>query len=90
MPISKKAQKYAIMNAPPPYWAASPGKRRKLPKPMALPATASTTPKLLLQFSFLVFLLTVMADIIRARTRAVKVENRPLALDVDFCTSIFL
>ena len=27
------------MKAPPPYWAANPGKRKKLPKPMALPAT---------------------------------------------------
>ena len=61
MPISRKAQKYAIMNAPPPYCAASPGKRKKLPKPTALPATASMTPRLLLQFSSLTFLLTVNA-----------------------------
>ena len=41
------------MNAPLPYCAASPGKRRKLPNPTALPATARITPSLELQASFL-------------------------------------
>lgn len=34
------------MNAPPPYSATCPGKRRKLPSPTALPATARITPTL--------------------------------------------
>lgn len=32
------------MNAPPPFWAATEGNRRKLPSPMALPATAMMMP----------------------------------------------
>src|SRR4030095_8071702 len=33
------------MKAPLPYCAARPGKRRKLPRPIALPATARMTPR---------------------------------------------
>ena len=43
-PNSKNAQKYAIINAPPPYCAASPGNLKKFPNPTALPATASIVP----------------------------------------------
>jgi len=32
------------MNAPPPFWAAWAGNRRKFPNPTALPATAKTAP----------------------------------------------
>lgn len=72
MPISKKAQKYAIMKAPPPYCAASPGNRKKLPKPTALPATANITPRLLPQFSFFCFLFTVNARYYTPSARVVK------------------
>lgn len=40
------------MKAPLPYCAANPGKRRKLPRPTALPATAMITPMRELQPSF--------------------------------------
>ena len=36
--------KYGIMKAPPPFSAAWPGKRKKLPSPTAEPATARMTP----------------------------------------------
>src|SRR6266508_2313591 len=35
-----------MRKAPPPFWAAWAGKRRKLPRPTALPAMASTSPTL--------------------------------------------
>src|ERR1043165_2819322 len=47
IPTSTSATKYGIMNAPPPFAAAVPGKRRKLPSPTAEPATARMTPSLL-------------------------------------------
>ncbi len=40
IPTSRRATKYGIMNAPPPFCAAWPGKRRKLPSPTADPETA--------------------------------------------------
>ncbi len=43
-PIRMRAQKYGIRKAPPPLEAALAGKRRKLPKPMAFPAMARTSP----------------------------------------------
>jgi hypothetical protein len=51
MPSKNSAQKYGIMNAPPPFWSACPGKRRKFPRPTAEPATARITPRLLFQAS---------------------------------------
>src|SRR5688572_5967099 len=53
MPSSKRATKYGIMNAPPPFCTAWPGKRRKLPRPTAEPATARITPSRLFQWSAL-------------------------------------
>jgi len=50
-PIASVPDYLAIMNAPLPYCAASPGNRRKLPKPTALPATARMTPRRELHFS---------------------------------------
>ena len=50
-PSSSNATKYGIMNVPPSYFAAKPGKRRKLPSPTALPVTARITPILPDQFS---------------------------------------
>jgi hypothetical protein len=44
MPSRRKAMKYGIMKVPPPFRAASAGKRRKLPSPTAFPAIASTRP----------------------------------------------
>src|SRR3990172_10650656 len=44
MPRKIRAQKYGIRKAPPPFCAACPGNRRKLPKPTAEPATARMTP----------------------------------------------
>ncbi len=43
-PIIRKEIKYASMKAPPPCLEASPGKRRKFPKPTALPDTAKIIP----------------------------------------------
>ena len=39
------------MNAPPPFCAATPGKRRKFPSPTAPPAAASTMPNFVDQLS---------------------------------------
>jgi hypothetical protein len=36
--------KYGIIKAPPPFWAACTGKRKKFPKPTALPAAARINP----------------------------------------------
>src|SRR3972149_9886917 len=43
-PIRISATKYGIMKAPPPFWAAWTGKRRKFPMPMAFPARARINP----------------------------------------------
>jgi hypothetical protein len=44
IPIRTNEMRYGMRNAPPPFWAACAGKRRKLPSPTALPAIASTSP----------------------------------------------
>src|SRR3989338_1562902 len=44
IPKRKSDMKYGIMKAPPPFDAAWTGKRRKLPRPTALPATAIMMP----------------------------------------------
>ena len=44
MPSTSSETKYGSMNAPPPFCAAVPGNRRKLPSPTAEPATARITP----------------------------------------------
>src|SRR3989337_2515598 len=44
IPIRISATKYGIMKAPPPFWAAWTGKRRKFPMPMAFPARARINP----------------------------------------------
>jgi GDP-L-fucose synthase len=41
---SKKQTKYGMINAPPPFSIACAGKRRKLPRPTALPAIANMRP----------------------------------------------
>ena len=54
-PIKRKEMMYAIMKAPPPYSATSPGKRRKFPNPTALPDTAKITPTREFHFSSCIF-----------------------------------
>src|SRR3989338_2131397 len=44
MPSSSRARREGIIKAPPPFWAAWTGNRRKLPRPTALPAIARMTP----------------------------------------------
>ena len=44
-PIMRKAIQYANIKAPPPNCAAWPGKRKKFPRPTALPATARMIPR---------------------------------------------
>jgi hypothetical protein len=51
-PRKKRARKYGIRKAAPSYFAARPGKRRKLPSPTALPVTARMTPREEPQLSF--------------------------------------